>query len=193
MATSVLQPRHTALRLPQGRRVPRGRTRWYALTVPEGREESIACDLRKLVPADLLCDVFAIRKEYWVKRGGAWSLNSKIAYAGYLFGQTADPAGLQKALAQLTLPVSLVGAHGYAWAPLAPEAEAWLKRALDVGHVLRSSTALVEDGKLRIVSGPLRGMEGRLRDVDSHRRRCMVDIADADGGFSELMPLEVRK
>ncbi|HIU05958.1 MAG TPA: hypothetical protein IAD14_10935 [Candidatus Coprousia avicola] len=193
MATSVLQPRHTALRLPQGRRVPRGRTRWYALSVPEGREESIARDVRKLVPADLLCDVFAIRKEYWVKRGGAWSLNSKIAYAGYLFGQTADPAGLQKALAQLTLPVSLVGAHGYAWAPLAPEAEAWLKRALDAGHVLRSSTALVEDGKLRVVSGPLRGMEGRLRDVDSHRRRCMVDIADADGGFSELMPLEVRK
>lgn len=133
MATSVLQPRHTALRLPQGRRVPRGSTRWYALTVPEGREESIARDLRKLVPADLLHDVFAIRKEYWVKR------------------------------------------------------------ALDVGHVLRSSTALVEDGKLRIVSGPLRGMEGRLRDVGSHRRRCMVDIADADGGFSELMPLEVRK
>lgn len=193
MATSVLQPRHTALRLPQGRRVPRGRTRWYALTVPEGREESIACDLRKLVPADLLHDVFVIRKEYWVKRGGAWSLNSKIAYAGYLFGQTADPAGLQKALARLTLPAALVGAHGHAWAPLAPEAEAWLKRALDAGHVLRSSTALVEDGKLRIVSGPLRGMEGRLRDVDSHRRRCLVDIADADGGFSELMPLEVRK
>lgn len=193
MATSVLQPRHTALRLPQGRRVPRGRTRWYALTVPEGREESIARDLRKLIPADLLRDVFAIRREYWVKRGGAWSLNSKIAYAGYLFGQTADPAGLQKVLAQLTLPVSLVGAHGHAWAPLAPEAEAWLKRALDAGHVLRSSTAVVEDGKLCIVSGPLRGMEGRLRDVDSHRRRCMVDIADADGGFSELMPLEVRK
>ena len=36
--------------LPCGRRTPRGRERWYLPRMPQGREESLCAELRRLVP-----------------------------------------------------------------------------------------------------------------------------------------------
>ena len=57
--------------------------------------------------------------------------------------------------------------------------------------VLRSSMAHIVEGELRVLAGPLMGQERRVRKIDRHRRRCLVDVCDADGGFVEQMPLDV--
>lgn len=177
--------------IPCGRRTPKGRERWYLLRMPEGREAALCAELKRLVPRNLLRDVFVLRKERWMKRQGRWFLTPVDMYRGYAFAISADAAGLAKAMARLTVPVELVGAKERAWVPLSDEVAAWYASAADDGHVIRSSTAVIVDGVLHVQSGPLVGQEARISKVDRHRRRCQVRVADGNGGFTELAPLDV--
>ena len=179
-----------AMGLPCGRRVPKGRVRWYPLRVREGSEDSTCAKLLRLLPRDVLMDCFALVKERWFKRAGVWELQRATAYRGYAFAVTADPAGLYKALARIDVNAEIAGADGRAWMPLAPDAQEWFERCMDEGHVLRSSTAVIVDGVLHVQEGPLVGQEERIGKVDRHRRRCEVSVG-WDGGFTEQMPLDV--
>lgn len=171
--------------------LPRGRARWYLLQVPRGRGATLCAELCQLVPSPLLEDAFVPRKERWMKRGGVWFLRSVDMHPGYALAVSSDPAGLAKAFSELTLPVSPVGAEGSSWKPLPDGAAAWLSAASDRRHVVRSSTAVITGGELRVVTGPLVGHEGRIRRIDRHRRLCEVSVDDADGSFSEQLAIEV--
>lgn len=177
--------------LPCGRRTPRGRERWYLLRMPQGREESLCAELRRLVPSSLLKDAFVLRKERWMKRQGTWFLEPVNMYRGYAFAISADAAGLAKAVSGLTLPVELVGTEARSWAPLSDEVAAWYEKSSDAYHVIRSSTAVIVDGVLHVTDGPLVGQEGRISKVDRHRRRCEVAVGGPGEVFTEQAPLDV--
>lgn len=176
--------------LPCGRRVPKGRVRWYLLKVREGSEEATCAKLLRAVSRDLLMDCFPLVKERWFKRSGAWTLQRVTAYRGYAFAVTDDPATLSKALSHLSVQAEIAGVDGRAWMPLAPDAQEWFERCMDGEHVLRSSTAVIVNGVLRVQDGPLVGQEGSISKVDRHRRRCEVSLG-WDGAFTEQMPLDV--
>lgn len=190
-ATRRRQAPRMSMGLPCGRRVTRGNVRWYLLRVREGAELSTSEKLLKLLPKEVLSDCFVLRKERWFKRAGVWSLQLVNAYKGYVFAVTDDPAALYKALSRLSMPVEIAGADGRAWMPLASEAQEWFERCMDERHVLGGSTAVIEGGVLHVTEGPLVGQEGRIRNIDRHRRRCMVEVADEGDGFSELMAIDV--
>lgn len=180
-----------AASLPMGRRSPRGRERWYALRMPEGRETDLCEELKRLLPKSVLTDAFVLRKERWMKRGGTWFLEPVEMYRGYAFAISADAAGLAKALSRLTLPVELVGTEIRSWAPLSDAAADWYSDAMDASHVIRSSTAVIVDGALHVTEGPLVGQEARISKIDRHRRRCQVTVIDGGDGFTEQVPLDV--
>lgn len=176
---------------PIGRRTPRGRERWYLLRMPQGREASLCTDLKRLVPQGILKDAFVLRKEYWMKRQDRWFLELKSMYQGYAFAISPDAAGLAKAMSRLTLPIELVGTDARSWAPLSDEAATWYESVTDERRVIRSSTAVIVGGQLRVQSGPLVGQESRISKIDRHRRRCTVRVTDGDGGFTEQAPIDV--
>lgn len=179
------------LGLPRGRRTPRGRLRWYLVQAPEGREASVCEKVKSLVPAEVLEDAFVLSKERWFKRDGSWELRLIQMYRGYFFVATRDVVALDRALSRLSFPARVVGSDGHAYTPLASEAQSWFADAMDERHVLRGSTAVIVDGELHVQDGPLCGQERRVSKVDRHRRRCVVQVCDADGGFSEQMALDV--
>lgn len=177
--------------LPAGRRTPRGRSRWYLVEVPEGREELYCERVRRLVPAGALDDAFCIYKERWMKREGRWFTRELLMYRGLFFAVTRDAAALDGALQRLTFPARLMGSEGRSWVPLADEARDWLSAAMDGRHVIRSSTAVIVDGVLHVQEGPLVGQEASMARLDRHKRCCEVHVCDADGGFVERMPLDI--
>lgn len=174
--------------LPCGRRVPRGRERWYLLKVREGSEAAACGRLLRLVPRELLADCFCVGRERWFTRAGRSELQEAPAYRGYAFAVTADPGALAKALGRLPVRAELVGTEGRMWAPLDRAAQAWYERCMDGKRVLRSSTAAIVDGVLHVTEGPLVGQEAVIRKVDRHRRLCEVEVCP---GFTERMPLDV--
>lgn len=169
-----------------------GRRRWYLVRVPEGREASMCERVRSMVSPGLLDDAFVMRKERWFKRGGVWSLQPLPMYPGYFFAVSRNGRALARAISRMDVPAEVVGARSMRPTPLSTEAQAWFAASLDAEHVLRSSTAVITDGQLRVQSGPLVGQETRMSKVDRHRRRCAVRVCDGGGrDFTEVMPLDV--
>ncbi|WP_206214625.1 hypothetical protein [Adlercreutzia sp. ZJ242] len=174
--------------MPVGRRSPRGRRRWYLVHAP-GREQATCDKVRKLMPPDLLEDAFVMRKERWRKYHGVWSLYPVPMYHEYFFVVTRDVLALDKELSKLTFPARIAKADGSShFAPLSKGAQEWYEGVLDGERVIRTSTAVIEDGVLHVQSGPLIGQEDRVVKVDRHKRFCFVDV---DGGFAECVPMDV--
>ncbi len=188
---SVRQSSTLSMGLPAGRRTMAGRVRWYAVASEEGREDAQAARLLKLIPHDVLHDAFVLRREKWEKHAGAWITVNKPIYRGYLFVASPDAVALNDALARLSFPVRVAGSQGRGYLPLDPAAQAWFAAAMDGRHTIRSSTAVVVDGAVRVLEGPLTGQEERICHVDRRRRACTVRIGHADSAFEESMPLDI--
>lgn len=170
---------------PTGRRTPRGTLRWYPVRVPEGREAASAERLRKLVPASVLDDAFAVQRERWFKRAGAWTVQIVPLYRGYVFAASRDAAGLGQALARLGLRSDAHQPDGRL-TPLADDVREWIASAMDERRVLRASEGVIEGGKLRVQTGPLAGRESSVAKIDRHRRTCTVRIGGKSGTVEHM-------
>ncbi len=144
-----------------------GRVRWYLVHTPHGKERETCEKVRRIIPHELMQDAFVMQKEFWFKRDGAWSLQTKPMYKEYFFVATHDAASLDEAFERL--------------AAASPA---------DDG-VARNSVARIEDGVLHIEQGPLVGQEARVKKIDRHKRWCLVDVGEGDSTFRELLPLDV--
>ena len=86
-----------------------GRVRWYLVHTPNGKERETCEKVRRIIPHELMQDAFVMQKEFWFKRDGAWSLQTKPMYKEYFFVATRDAALLDKALAQLSFGCRIAG------------------------------------------------------------------------------------
>ena len=67
-----------------------GRVRWYLVHTPNGKERETCEKVRCIIPHNLMQDAFVMQKEFWFKRDGAWSLQTKPMYKEYFFVATHD-------------------------------------------------------------------------------------------------------
>ena len=89
-----------------------GRVRWYLVHTPHGKERETCEKVRRIIPHELMQDAFVMQKEFWFKRDGAWSLQTKPMYKEYFFVATHDAAALDRALAQLSFGWRIAGRRG---------------------------------------------------------------------------------
>ena len=172
----------------QSARAARGtgfrRESWCAVRVRTGSEAATAEALRRVLPSSVLADAFVPRKERWFKRGGAWDLKAVPIYPGYLVAVTKDAEAFARAAWETSLKVEPAGR-------LDGERR-WIESNEDGGHIVRGSDGVIEDGKLRVLSGPLVGQEDRILKVDRHKRACTVLMCCENGrAVTELFALHV--
>ena len=160
-------------------------------TPPHGKERETCEKVRRIIPHELMQDAFVMQKEFWFKRDGSWSLQTKPMYKEYFFVATRDAAALDKALAQLSFVCRIAGSRERAYAPMPDDAQDWYRSVLDDEGVVRNSVARIEHGVLHIEQGPLVGQEARVKKIDRHKRWCLVDVGEGDSAFRELLPLDV--
>ena len=60
-----------------------GRVRWYLVHTPNGKERETCEKVRRIIPHELMQDAFVMQKEFWFKRDGTWSLQTKPMYKEY--------------------------------------------------------------------------------------------------------------
>lgn len=140
-----------------------GRVRWYLVHTPNGKERETCEKVRRIIPHNLMQDAFVMQKEFWFKRDGAWSLQTKPMYKEYFFVATHDAAALDRALAQLSFGCRIAGSRERAYMPMPDDAQDWYRSVLDDDGVVRNSVARIEDGVLHIEQGPLVGKRPALK------------------------------
>ena len=100
-----------------------GRVRWYLVHTPHGKERETCEKVRRIIPHNLMQDAFVMQKEFWFKRDGAWSLQTKPMYKEYFFVATHDAAALDRALAQLSFGCRIAGSRERAYMPMPDDAQ----------------------------------------------------------------------
>lgn len=133
------------------------------------------------------------RRSLRIKRGGSWKESLAPIFPGYMFLQadSVDPA----------LYGTLKGAPGFLRFLLSNENIVALERAdqellthfLAFGEIVDKSLAYFDENRrIRVISGPLKGLEGRIVRVDRRKGRAKVrlemyqDSFEIDFGFESL-------
>ena len=144
-----------------------------ALHVTPGHEGAVASRVCRVAAAGLN-DCYFPRTEVERRRAGSWRTELDPTFPSYLLLDVRDAAALERGLALLSAPASLVRAGEAPFAIPTPDADL-LRSLMGPDHVIRMSRGAIEDGSLRVWEGPLAGREHLVRHIDRHRRVARLD------------------
>ena len=165
---------------------------FYAMQVRSGREQqfcSLARGRRLIAPEAVIWP----RRSLRIRKGGEWKDSLAPLFPGYLFLRANDfddvPwrefRGLPDFIRFLPSNDRIV--------PLDERDQATLTHFLSFGEVVdRSVVTFDENRRIRVVSGPLQGLEGSIVRVDRRKGRAKVrldiyaDAFEIDFGFDIL-------
>ncbi len=149
---------------------------WYVIQVMGGHEEAMADLIGRVVPASVLDECFFPQYETEIKLRGSWTRVAKPLFPGYLIAVTDEPEALEAQL--LKLPeFARVLAMGERPVPLASEEVELIGGFTHPGErVVPMSHAVKQGEKVVVVSGPLLGHEGLIRDVNRRKSTATLEI-----------------
>jgi transcriptional antiterminator NusG len=148
---------------------------WYVIQVRVGTEETMKLQCQKKVSKEVLEKCFIPYSERKKKIQGKWVTENKILFPGYLFVITEEVEELFLQLKKVIGFSKLLGT-GDDIVPLEEREVALLQRFGGVEQVVQMSEGIIEDVEVKIISGPLEGMEGFIRKIDRHKRRAWLEL-----------------
>lgn len=161
---------------PQKCTVPSRRIHTYVLQVVSGQEKRIRELLQSMIPSDLLAEVFVPEIERRIKRGGEWTTVKLPLIFGYLFVRTPNVVVLNQSLKHIPEFKRLLGTDG-TFTPLSEEETNWLEMLTSPGaRVVGMSEGVIVGSSVRIVGGPLQGLEGSIVRIDRHKRLAFLSL-----------------
>lgn len=148
---------------------------WYVIQVRSGSEEKIRLQCRQKISEAILERCFIPHYEIRQKTRGTWRTVEKCLFPGYVFLVTENPEELFLALKKVAGMTKILGT-GKDVVPLTDSEIAFLNRFGGKKQLVAISAGIIEGGQVRIVDGPLKGMEGMIRRIDRHKCKAWVQI-----------------
>lgn len=149
---------------------------WYAVQVRTGKEQAIAELCRRTIGEDILTETFFPRYERMKRYQGAWHKEQLPMFPGYIFLVTKQVDELFYALKVIPELTKILG-DGSEFIPIEEEEKALLKRLGNEDHVTEMSAGYIAGEQIVILSGPLAGMEGKIKRIDRHKRIAVLEVA----------------
>lgn len=160
--------------------------KWYVMQVRGGTEHQIQLQCRKQIPGSILEECFIPVYEEKKRLGGEWKLQKKILFPGYVFAVTEEPKCLIEELRKVSGYTRVIGT-GNEIVPLSEEEVTFLEEMGGKDQVVQMSEGVIENEKVIVRSGPLRGKEGYIRKIDRHKRKAILEVEM----FGRLQRVEV--
>lgn len=155
---------------------------WYVMQVVSGQENRTTLLIEKMVSEGILEGCSVPLRRLRKKFHGTWHEMTEKLFPGYVFLITEQPQLLYEELKKIPALTRVLGRCGEYFEPLPEEDVRLLKKLHDksgenVNLEAGISKIAVEEGKkIRILSGPLKNLEGQIKKVDLHRRRAAVEL-----------------
>ncbi len=148
---------------------------YYVVQVRSGDEERCMLEFGLRIKKDILQECFVPHFEEKKKIRGKWVVQERILFPGYMFLETDDIDELYLNLRTIPRLTKLLGVGEYI-VPLNDEEEDFLMRFGGKKHLVEMSEGIIEHSQVRILSGPLMGMEGMIRKIDRHKRKAWLEM-----------------
>lgn len=167
--------------------------RYFALQVSARREARFLRAAQQALERFAGVRLFWPRRSLKVRRGGRWLDVLQPVFPGYLFLEAEAVAGeLYRQLRGVSGFLRFLPSNSDTQ-PIAERDARPLAQLLRYGEVIRKSLAVFDDNnRIRIVEGPLKGLEGLIVKIDRRKGRAKVklDLYDesrlVDFGFTSL-------
>ena len=164
---------------------------WYAVEAGPGQEEAARQQLRGLVSRGLRgeCRVlYCVRKKRYL---GQWHDEKERFLPGYVFFVTDESGGADVFLPEETVRAGLPGSSGLF--AVRREEEELLMRLTGGNDMVGMSYGVICDGSLKIQEGVLRGLEGRVKKIDRHKRKGYIAMRLGDEEKMAEIGLEITE
>ena len=149
---------------------------WVVAQVMSGKEEEVRKTCADMLSKDVLEDVFVPRQVRLKKYKGEWRRERRPLYSGYVFMVTRDPEALEKALIKVPGRHRLLKADDIILT-VSEEEQAFLRRLGGIENLVDISVGYKEGDRIKILSGPMVGLEGDIIHVDRHKRLVTINVS----------------
>ncbi len=157
---------------------------WYVMQVILGQEERTALLAEKMIPQEILENSFVPVRRLRKKFHGVWHEVREKLFPGYVFLISGQPRLLYEELKNIPVMTKVLGRSREYFTPLPAEDVRMLEKlqngtcAGGCGNLeVDISRIAVEEGhEIRILSGPLKNLEGQVKKVNLHKRIAAVEI-----------------
>ena len=164
---------------------------YYVLQVTPREEEKTETHIRKILPGELYDQCFHPTRIMRKKFHGEWTKVREKLLPGYVFVTTEDAAAFFFQLKKIPLLTRLLGRDLEYFVRLSEKEEQRLdtllgrsrKQPAKTGNneVGLSQIDIREGNEIRIVSGPLKDMEGMVRKINLHKMIAEVEVPFMNG------------
>lgn len=159
---------------------------WYVIQVRTGTEESIRKQCEKLVDHYSMKRCFIPYQERLKRYRGQWHKELMPLFPGYIFADSQDVNLLFRELKRVSGLTKLLET-GSVIVPLTLEEMNFLKQLGKEDQIVTISKGLIVNSQVKILEGPLKGLEGAICKIDRHKRKAWLELAI----FGRKMRVEV--
>lgn len=150
-------------------------TMWYAVQVKTGEEEKTKLLCNKMIPEEILEECFIPYYEKKIKYMGKWHTETEVLFPGYIFMISEQKVDLISNVKKIPKLIKILG-DGDEIIPLYDNEIDFLMKFGKKEHVVKMSQAYIENDKIVITDGPLKGYEGIIKRINRHKRKAIVKV-----------------
>lgn len=156
-----------------------GDVMWYVMQVISGREGHTALLMERILSQEILEKCFVPMRRMRKKYEGSWREVTEKLFPGYVFLFSKQPQLLYDELKQIPALTKLLGSCEEYFTPLSEDDMKLLKKMNWDGQeepvVGLSKAAVLENREIKILSGPLKNLEGQIQKINLHKRIAVVE------------------
>ena len=148
---------------------------WYVVQVRTGTEEEIQRQCETIIDKSILEKSFIPKYEQERKYQGEWHTELKVLFPGYVCLGSDEKEKLFFELKRIIGLTKLLGT-GETIVPLTDEEVSFLLRLGGEEQTVEMSEGIIENDRVVVTSGPLKGNEGLIKKIDRHKRKAWLEI-----------------
>lgn len=181
---------------------------YYVLQVAPGAEEKTETHIVAILPDDIYGHCFHPTRHMRKRFHGVWKDMHEKLIPGYVFITTDDIKEVFMKLKSVPMLTNVLGRDGDCFIKLADDEVQWLEKLLqlDAGRQLGgdakngsggryeagiSQIGFGEGNEIKIISGPLKDMEGMVKRINLHKRTAEVEVEFMGRAISVYLGIEL--
>lgn len=164
---------------------------WYGLFVVTGDEDKVKERLKYRLPDDY--NILVPKRKIRERKGGVWVFETKVLFPGYVLMNGNIDIETYYRLKNIPNLLRFLKT-GNEIADIGSHEMSVLSKLICNSEVIGFSEVLLENGRVRVVDGPLYSLEGLILSVDHRKGRAKVRLSflgeerTVDLGISVLKP-----
>lgn len=164
---------------------------WHGVFVVTGDEERVKERVKYRLPEDYT--VMVPKRKLRLRKGGIWKVETKVLFPGYVLINGEISTDIYYKLKNIPNALKLLKT-GTTVTPIDSSEMAVLSRLICNSEEIGFSSILVENGRVKVIDGPLFSLEGIIVSIDHRKERAKIMLnflgeeRTVDLGISFLSP-----